>query len=177
MRITIPRSNKEPSGMRSGVRSEVLPLGAVPHDDMAALYAVWLSARGSRRLPARGDFVPEDFASMIGRIVLFDVRREPLDFVCRLYGSNIRSVYNRDMTGRSLWDFQPADYRDALWRDYEEVARTGAPRLHRIAVYRDYHELKYDRLLLPLGADGETTNMILAASVYMENLAPLFEEK
>ena len=162
--------------MRNGVRSEVLTLTDLVHQDMAALLSVWLGAKNGRVIPARSDFFPEDFAPMMGRIVLFDVERDPLDFICRLYGSNIRSIYNRDMTGHSLREFEPADYRDALWQDYVEVAQAAEPRLHRIVMYRNFQELNYDRLLLPLGSDGETPDMILAASVYLENLAPVFEE-
>ena len=162
--------------MRNGVRSHVLTLTDVAHDDMAALLSVWRAAKNGRLIPARRDFFPEDFAPMMGRIVLFDVQHDPLDFVCRLYGSEIRGIYNRDMTGCSIKEFEPADYRDALWEDYVEVADAAEPRLHRIGMYRNFQELTYDRLLLPLGSDGETPDMILAASVYLENLAPVFDE-
>jgi len=161
--------------MRDGAISNALPLDDIPHEDMAALHRLWLRAKKDRRMPARSDFLPEDFAPMLGRIVLFDVHRNPLEFVCRLYGSQIRNVYNEDMTGRSISEFRPPDYRDLLLRDYRDMAENGEPRLHRIEVYRDYKQLHYDRLLLPLGANGETVDMVLAASVYIENLARLFE--
>jgi hypothetical protein len=51
---------------------------------LAQLYDYWLSRKGSRRFPSRGDIDPLDFRYVLGHVMLVDVLRDPVRFRVRL---------------------------------------------------------------------------------------------
>lgn len=135
---------------------------------IARLYAYWCARRGERPLPARADLDPADFAYILGNVVLVEVHREPLRLRYRLHGVNLVARDGYDMTGRWLHDHPEPEYRVRIEQTYGEVARSGrlAHGIRDIVV--DGRTRRYETLVLPLGRDGATVDMILGAQVYLE---------
>ncbi len=136
------------------------------HEDHKAMYRYWVSKRPAPdRLPARRDIDPLDFPATLPRLALIDVVEEPsgTHFVYRLAGTEIAERAGRDPTGKRFDALYAGEYLEGALALYREIAAKGEPHLServfpRIAG-REF--LRYDRLILPLAADGINVDMLL----------------
>lgn len=148
-----------------------------PGEDLAAalrdprivrLYAYWHQRRGERAMPARADLAPTEFAYILGNLVLMEVHGEPLRFRYRLHGVNLVARDGYDMTGRWLHDHPEPEYRARIEGTYGGVARSARPAHGIRDIVVDGRPRRYETLVLPLGRDGATVDMIMGAQVYLE---------
>lgn len=154
-------------------RSVELPLDEIEDARLRELVAYWEGKRSGRTMPARRDIEPADFRELMGRILLLDVLRDPLRFRFRLVGTLLVEAIGFDPTGRMTTEAGPRDYLEEVEAHYRLAVARRAPVYHRIIFDWVSTELgmaetlqrDYVRLLLPLAEDGETVDMILAASV------------
>ncbi|HLJ20577.1 MAG TPA: PAS domain-containing protein [Stellaceae bacterium] len=144
---------------------ESQPLTELREPVLREAYDYWCRRRGARSMPAREDIAPEDMKSYLPRVLLIDVRRDPLDFVYRVFGSGVAQAYGKEFTGRSARDLKPAGFAALIWRQYLEVVETRAPRLHWVLLALGGNYLRYQRVTLPLSDDGETVDKLLAVSI------------
>ena len=126
--------------------------------------------RRTRPFPARADVLPEELRCALGRIILLDVRYDPLDFVFRLYGSEIAAMDRDEVTGKSVRVVEPAAYRDMLIRHYTEAVTERAPLFHEIVAAADHACESYQRAVIPLSDDGAAINMLLTVSGWNNDL-------
>ena len=135
----------------------------VDHPELGALFRLWDEARRDRPMPSRRDFTPESLRPWLGNLALIDVAYNPLRLLYRLVGVHIVTNLKCDPTGRDFADVvaDPADnpgtrgpYRCLL--QGQPVFEIVRPR-RRASFCFDFA-----RLSLPLSADGQTINMILA---------------
>lgn len=140
------------------------------------LFAIWLERRGGRRWPRRADIRPEDIAFMLGTVNLVEVLRAPLRFRLRLVGSGIEDLGRRGDQGKMIDEIDPPDYAKLVHRHYAEVVESGEPGFHRITftplARPTRHPLSYERVALPLSADGAEIDMLLAASDWPKEISP-----
>jgi hypothetical protein len=113
-------------------------------------------------MPARTDFDILDLAYMLGDLNLIDVLREPLRFRFRVHATNATKRLGFDLTRRTVDDYPDPAYRDYANRQYRAIVEVRAPRRihHDPFVTRD-HILRWEGLILPLAADGETVDMLM----------------
>ncbi|MEX2009824.1 MAG: PAS domain-containing protein [Dongiaceae bacterium] len=126
--------------------------------------------RGARPFPARADVVPEDLHFALGKIILVDVRYDPLDFVFRLYGSEIAAMDRDEVTGKSVRDIGPAAYRDMLVRHYTDAVTERVPLFHEIVATADGASDNYQRAIIPLSDDGVVINILLTVAGWNDDL-------
>ncbi len=132
-----------------------LELGAIPSDLLQRMLAYWQSKCGAHAMPARADIDPIEFAWGLGNICLLDVQRDPLLFRYRLAGTRLTRLKEVDLTGRSVDDIQPAEFRNMIRKHLLEVVETAKPNLYCISITNGGGPQTYVRLALPLrGADG-----------------------
>ena len=126
------------------------------------LYQDWQVRRRGRRMPARADFDILDLAYMLGDLNLLDVLRDPLRFRFRVHGTNATKRLGFDLTGRMVDDYPDPAYRDFANFHYRSIVEGRAPRrmLRDPFVTRD-HIIRWEGLILPLAADGETVDMLM----------------
>ncbi len=138
------------------------PAGLSPQAE--GFWAYWNDKRRGRRLPARADIDPVEMKPWLGEVLLLDVIEGGRDFRYRLVGAMIAYRTGHDMTGKLLSEM-PVDpaIGAAYLRDHRQAVETRAPVLARYDYLsaRDGRPVKFERLLLPLGDDGETVNMLL----------------
>ena len=143
------------------------------HDDQRALYDYWRARHRGGRLPARGDIDPADLRRLLPRLALIDVLREgdDLAFRYRLTGTEIVNRAGRDPTGKRFDELYRGDYLQTANTTYRQVVDTGRPhtsdRVYPLVPGREY--MSYDRLLLPLAADGVTVDMVMLLIVVLEH--------
>lgn len=102
--------------------------------------------------PRKSDIHPWDLKAKLGRLCILEVKRSPLDFIYRLDGSNIASVTQQDMTGRSVLTVAPEEYGKAIFDDLAEALEADAPLLWHVDLNLPPAVYPYQRLVLPLSA-------------------------
>jgi hypothetical protein len=130
------------------------------------LYAYWSSVRGARRLPARRDIDPLEFAYVLGHVMLVDVLRDPLRFRVRLHGSEMAIRTSRDLTGKLLDDLPGGDFRDYVVERCRGLVESAQPLRIEQDRALDGRQYRYEALWLPLSDDGATVSMLMLGLIY-----------
>lgn len=135
------------------------------------LYDYWINRAGSRTLPSRSDINPVHFPKLLPGISLIDVEATDRRFRVRLAGTRLREIYEREITGLYLDEFDWGDRRDYWVSAYERVAGTGRPAQGVVRGPRESKEhLVQFWLRLPLSSDERRINMILCHDAFIPAL-------
>ena len=143
---------------------------ALAHDErLLALYRLWQSKRGGRTLPARSDFGHRELVPWFGNLILLDVVNGGADYRYRLFGVTLAQEAGFDMTGKLLSEYPLKDRLPHFYEVFAQVLRNRAPALseHDPGVT---NVRRRRRLILPLGKDGETVDMMMTANYAVEIL-------
>jgi hypothetical protein len=105
-------------------------------------------------------------------MMLKDIQREPLDFRYRLVGTRLRHHMGADWKGQwmSQIEFQKAP--NPIWRAHVHVAESCLP-LFLTPPYVGPHKdfLRIEAVMLPLGKDHRTADMIMIFIEFMSKSA------
>jgi hypothetical protein len=147
-----------------------------PHRDMTGLslsiadpllrrlYEYWLEKKGDRVAPSRGDISPADIVEILPLIYLIEIVGERLRV--RLAGTSIAAEMGGNITGKYLDELGLAEAQAAVIAEYQKSARAIVPVASTWKYAKvDGRELDYERVILPLSADGKTVNMFLCGAV------------
>jgi hypothetical protein len=141
--------------------SDDAPPGIGPRGESALAY--WQTLRRGRRIPARVDLDPTEIPKLLPGVILVEVEREPLDFRYRLVGSDIDVIAHRPFRGLRFSEILHMRRGNDIWAQFARVAETAAPLWSEIAyVGADPFVKRIRHCLMPLGADGETVDMVFA---------------
>lgn len=132
--------------------------------------------RGSRPFAARRDIMPEEFGFALGRVILMDVRKDPLDFIYRLYGSEISEADRDEVTKKSVYDQPAGDYRDHLVACYSDAIAARRAVYHEMTVADGRRAARFQRGLFPLSSNGETIDMLLSITWWKSDLKPIWSD-
>lgn len=113
-------------------------------------------------MPDRADISPADIPRHLPLVSLIEVETSPLNFRFRLAGTQLREVYQKEVTNICLGDFSEAENRDYWLSAHERIAHTGRPAqgiLRGPEQSRDH--LVQFWLRLPLAIDGIGPKLIL----------------
>lgn len=132
------------------------------------LLAYWQRRRpAADRLPGRADIDPADIPTLLPHVFLVDVRRAPLVYRYRLFGTELAEAYGRDITGKVLDELFTDGFRKAVALVFNHVVDHRAPlRTFGTMAWREKHHLRFEAIQLPLAADGAAVDMILGAVIY-----------
>jgi PAS domain len=134
-------------------------------DVIAVALAYWNRKRGTRAMPARADIDPVEIRHILPNIILVDVLCDPLDFRCRLVGSEIERIARASPHGRRF--SQSRNFRPGSqgWADYERAVLLAKPVTGPFAYAGPDRSVRgVSHCLMPLSADGQTVNMIFNAT-------------
>jgi hypothetical protein len=143
---------------------------ALAHDErLLGLFRLWQSKRKGRTLPKRGDFDHRELLPWFGNLILLDVLDGGADYRYRLFGIVLAQEAGFDMTGKLLSEYPIKSNLPHFYEVFANVIRDRAPALseHDPAVS---HIRRRRRLVLPLGKDGETVDMMMSANYAVEIL-------
>ena len=158
-----PRPPPAAHGPASGVTD------AAPELDFSAIrsarvkrgYEYW---RGlcKGRLPARAMIDPGAIPDLLPHIVIHGVRREPLDFLYRLVGTEVRRHMSAERTGQWMSQIPGQGPGSRIWANLARIAETGVPILNRTPYEGPLKDIvTMETVQLPLAADGVAVDMIL----------------
>ncbi len=141
----------------------------IEHPMLTRLLRLWHLRRAGRRLPRRGDFLPEaDLWPWLGHLAIVEVERNPLRFRVRLAGTEITAYAGADFTGRHLDEMIPQDLRAEVLAPYHACLREQLPQY--AALVPQPPELacrRLHRLLLPCASNGRDIDQLIVG-VYAE---------
>lgn len=134
-------------------------------EELVSLKALWHAKRGTRILPGRSDFTPEDLKPWLGNIAIIAVEPQPDGhprFRVALSGTTLDDYRGYSVTGR---------YLDELSRNIALAGEQYAECVTRREPVHFIHDNSSNsaiytvmaKMLLPLGDDGVTVNRILTA--------------
>ena len=141
-----------------------MPFGA-PLSLLGDLYLYWDAKRAGRALPARHDLNPAEVRALLPHISLVD--RQDGRFRYRLVGTEVAHEIGRDLTGAEVgFHARPAAYGAALQAVYARIFADARP-LFSVGEYRRGSDAvhRVSRIILPLGEDGRTVNMVVLGRV------------
>ncbi len=136
-------------------------------------FAYWRSKAPEGRLPGRQDIDPLDVPDLLPWLTLVDAIWEAagegkrLRLRCRLIGTEVVTRFGRDITGLYAEEAYPGDYLAQALETYGAIIESRCPHLSRHQIPIEGREnAEYDRLILPLAADGDTVDMFLACFAF-----------
>lgn len=137
------------------------------HPELRKILAYWLSKKGDRLAPSRGDIDPAEIVQLLPYVGLVDVLRGPLRFRYRLAGTEIVRSYGQELAGRYLDEIDLNGHQSEIIAEYKEVAERGDAACATWDYTRhDGRHLRYERLALPLSSDAKTVDMLFGGGVF-----------
>ncbi len=91
------------------------------------LFDYWCEKRNRDTLPTRQQIRPAEIARLLPDISLIDIETDPLNFRFRLAGTRVRDIYDREVTGLEIADFDGDQNRDYWTRTYAHISQSGKP--------------------------------------------------
>ncbi|NKB59668.1 MAG: PAS domain-containing protein [Alphaproteobacteria bacterium] len=153
---------------RDEVEPAVMSVPSDAHADIITLYEYWLSISPNGKLPSRDDFDPIDVPHLLPNLWLLEVHHDPLRFWRRTVGSRIEEFAGRNLTGGYVGEHLNNQKQSGVHSFLIDVLESKRPSWRRgkplISFEKEFSEL--ERLYLPLAADGDTVDMILAMTVF-----------
>lgn len=91
------------------------------------LYDYWCTKGGTKAIPYRADICPADIPRLLPNISLIEIECDPFRFRFRLAGTRIREIFDREVTGLYVNDFDWDKNRDYWLRNYRRIFETHKP--------------------------------------------------
>jgi hypothetical protein len=127
-------------------------------------YQYWLGKLIGDRLPGRSDLKPEEISSLLPYLYLVNVAGDPRVFRYRLVGTEIRRWAGREYTGIEVNERDYGPHWKRIHDAYESIVRTRRPSYAAgPAPWASREFQTYERIVMPLAADGRTVNMLFGA--------------
>lgn len=147
------------------------PHGNLPdhcHPKIREIVDYWLSIHPADGLPGRQHLDPVDKPNLLANIRLIEVHGPPYRFLNRLVGTEIVEFFEADHTG--MWYHEvfndTADLK--ICDDFCRVLDNPEPNWrsgnHRRLARKNH--IQYERVILPLAADGRTVDMLLMLQLF-----------
>ena len=146
---------------------------AAKSPDIIQCLSYWDSLRGDRLAPAWHDFNWLKFpVEIIPYCGVIDIKRDPLDFIYRFWGTAHATTMSQEMTGKSVRDMMPESEGKSVYNQYLETLKSEKPRLfvNTICTNTLGTELTEVSLRLPFSDSGEQIDHILAFSDMRQDL-------
>lgn len=144
-------------------------IGRDAPDSMHGFVRYWVDKRGGAWMPAYRDIDPVDIPWALSRIYIVEVRPDG-DFVYRLAGEAIAERYDRSLKGMRISDLFSDQSAERILGRWRRVAN-GPSAYYSYTQHMSIRGpvVTARRVLLPLGADGQTSDHLVGYTVFEEN--------
>lgn len=134
------------------------------------LYDIWNRWRGQRSMPAREAVMPEDLRDLLPYVALMEAAADPADCRYIITGTAVDAITIRSFKGCTIRETMakgnPTRSAEILTL-YGDVIANCRPSFSRGSMaYQDRGYVIYDRVLLPLSADGLKVDHVLCGFFY-----------
>ncbi|MEH6629485.1 MAG: PAS domain-containing protein [Halopseudomonas aestusnigri] len=136
----------------SAYQSSLIDTGPVP-EDITRLLKIWNDRKPAAGFPLKSEMNPVDYKFFLGRICILEIQQNPLDFIFRLYGSEISAASPEDLCGKSLLEGTPKEVYRRHFGEFESTFEAAIPQVWHVR-YQAEESYDYYRLILPFTKDG-----------------------
>ena len=139
--------------------------------EVQELLTYWLDRKGWSVAPKRSDICPEDIIKLLPYIYMLDVEDDD-QYIVRLWGTELRGLFDADLTGQDIIKFLPSQMKDAALRSYETIRQEKTPWVTALEYQMPFERIfSYTRLALPLIDKDGRVNMIIGMFYWDKGLA------
>ena len=130
--------------------------------EFRALYQYWAGVKGERWAPPWTEFhlyrVP---LNMVPWCVVVDVHHDPLNFIYRFWGTQIRDLTKVELTGKSVDDIPNKSYAERARKEYSEILEYRTAMFSNMA-HTDTNGMKsrYQALRVPFSSGSEVESIL-----------------
>lgn len=129
----------------------------------------WLSLRGDRLMPARGDVSPRDMRTFLSHVGLIEFSALPEggeDYFVRLIGGKVEEVFG-PLTGQFIGKALPVESANRFRLFLNEVRKSGSPLVAsgRLA-FNNLRHLKQEMFVAPLGEGGDVRVLFAVMDIW-----------
>ena len=131
------------------------------HQELKVLHDYWRGKKRSAKAPSPADIRPEELAPMLTYLALYDVLDG--DYRVRHWGTGLVRAYKGDCTGKLMSECDLDGINAQLREQLAGVVRECRPNVihDQFAKETGGRYLAYERIALPLSADGKVVSLIL----------------
>ena len=142
-------------------------IDAPRHPKIQLLHSYWDEKRHGRAMPSRADIDPVDIPALLPNILMYNVDG-PGRYTVRLQGEAVRAFVGINTTGQPAGSIMKTRAAQVMIDILDSVvaARTAKFRLGKAHWHKEKAHRDFEACLLPLSADGNAVNIILAAVVF-----------
>jgi hypothetical protein len=133
------------------------------HGASRELFEYWNRVRGRERAPHRGAIEPSDIRRILADTFILEVV-DRSNYLVRLAGTRVCSMYCRELKGTNFFDLWRADDRAAMSTLAAAVSEDGAAAVVTIEARTErQQDVAAELLLLPLRHSGEAFDRVLGS--------------
>ncbi|MCW5772593.1 MAG: PAS domain-containing protein [Rhodospirillaceae bacterium] len=144
------------------------------HPELQEFIDYWLSKHGPQgQLPSRAQIDPSEIPTLLTGIALYDVERVNTSFgyrfKYRLLGTRHSAANQGDFSGRYVEDVHYPDEAVPIIGAFSLVVERKLPhywRRERVSRADTSRRIPYERIVVPLAADGTNVNMLLGHFIF-----------
>lgn len=129
------------------------------------LLAYWESLKEEDAFPHVDAVDPIEFGFALGHVMLLEPAEDGLDFIYRVYGSEIAGVFGTDLNRKRVSDHTFPSMSQYFLANYWACTRHRAPLFSRHAPPIEVSVAYWDRLVLPLRDDAGEIARLLVGNV------------
>ena len=142
-------------------------LEQIQFDELKQLYAYWNSKRKGRVAPTPDDIDPTEITHLLPYVMLLDVEENPRRYKFRLAGTAIVERFGAEQTGCYLDEVDFGARSKRIIELMHELVETSVATCARGTYEKgDGRVLRFERLAMPLSADGRHVSRILVGLIY-----------
>lgn len=143
-------------------------LATVDSEALKSVARHWDAVREGRRMPGWTDIQPSAIRAQLPIVWAWRFEARSNEFIGRLAGDRIQRVFGANFRGARMHDVFPADQYARIFERHKRVMAEPAFFRGHGLVFR--HLDRFDmgeRIILPLGEDGESGDGILGATDFV----------
>jgi hypothetical protein len=142
---------------------------ALRNAKLGRLYDYWNGKRAERAMPARADIDPLEMREWLGNLLLVEFFGSVERYRVRVDGTNLIAFGGGDRTGKGSESLTSDEERRLVMGQYKPVLEQGQTAYFETEfINSEGRFLREQKLLLPLGNDGASVNMVLAGIYYQK---------
>ncbi len=141
--------------LNNAYQSSLIETAPLP-EDITRLLRIWNDHKPADGFPLKSEMNPADYKNFLGRICILEIQQKPLDFIFRLYGSEISAASPEDLCGKSLLEGTPREVYRRHFDEFESAYEAAAPQVWHVS-YEAEEPYDYYRLILPLAEDRNSS--------------------
>jgi hypothetical protein len=135
----------------------------IDHPHLRGLYEYWDGCRQGRAMPARSDLDVIDMKPWIQMLHLIGVEQPGRRYRLRVFAAAVAQVLGRDFTGAFIDEIDYPALTDVALAGCDAVCEARQPVIQRVWLDGTPPDKAFERMGLPLSADGDIVDMILVA--------------